>query len=267
MAIIALIVIGLISVISLINGNRLPVVKRFTIQMEKLPQQLNGFKIVQLSDMHIEAFNSPKRIGKIVDRVNALNPDIVVITGDLIDGNILKEPELVRQLKRMNPPYGILAITGNHDYYGGIKVFYEAARQSGMKILKNESVTIAGELQFVGLDDDEGFKRGSGPDFEKAMKGVDSKKPVILLYHRPLEFDKAVERGVDLQLSGHTHAGQIPPMDIIVWIYYKYPWGLYKRNGSYIYTSCGTDVWRTPMRLFTTNEIVCFTLTSKTGKD
>jgi predicted MPP superfamily phosphohydrolase len=231
--------------------------------MEKLPPKMSGFTIVQLSDMHIEVFNNPKRTAAMVDMVNALNPDLVVITGDLIDGNVLKEPQFCLQLKRLNPKYGTLAITGNHDYYGGIETFYGLAACSGIKILKNESVTIADSIEVAGLDDDEGYRgRGGGPDLDKALKNCDPQKPIILLYHRPLGFDEAIKKGVGLQLSGHTHAGQIPPMDIIVWLYYKYPNGLYKEGHSYIYTTSGTDVWRTPMRFLTRNEIIHITLTA-----
>ena len=261
-AILSLIIIGIIAGVSLVNGNLLPRVKRMTIPMKNLPVELKGFKVVHLSDLHIEAFNSPHRLARIVDKVNRENPDIVVITGDLIDGNVLKTPELGVELGRIRAKYGKFVVLGNHDYYGGIKSFYELVKVAGFKVLINEMVTAAGSIQVAGLDDNEGVRRGTGgPDLEKALKGADPSKPLILLYHRPFLFDEAVKKGVGLQLSGHTHAGQFPPMDIIVWVYYKYPWGLFEENGSYIYTSNGTDVWRTPMRFLSVNEIAVFTLT------
>ena len=234
LAVVALCVIGIISLISLINGLQLPKVNRFTIPMEKLPRQLSGFSIVQLSDVHLEAYTSDKRLAYIVDTTNALKPDLIVITGDLIDIRDAEDNKrLCEQLKRLKATHGVLAITGNHEFYSGLENFAQLAKCSGFKILRNESLTIADTLQFIGLDDDTaGQFNGNGPDLDPLIKACDTTKPVILLYHRPMGFDKAVQKGVDLQLSGHTHAGQIPPMDLLVWLYYKYPFGLHKKNGS-----------------------------------
>jgi hypothetical protein len=114
------------------------------------------------------------------------------------------------------------------------------------------------------LDDPESRRFGAdGPELEALLKKCDANKPVILLFHRPQLFDEAVKKGVGLQLSGHTHAGQIPPMDLIVWFYYKYPWGLYEKDGAYIYTSSGTGIWGPDMRFLSQNEIIHFTLKSQ----
>jgi predicted MPP superfamily phosphohydrolase len=261
----ALAVIGIISLISLINGLQFPGVKRVTIPMKNLPRQLSGFSIVQLSDVHLEAYSSKKRLGRIVDKINSLKPDLVVITGDLIDGNICEEPTFCTKLKRLDAAHGVLAITGNHEFYAGLDIFNEMAKLSNIKILRNETLTIADTLQIIGLDDTEARRFNSkGPGLDELIKTCDQNKPIILLFHRPLGFDDAAARGVDLQLSGHTHAGQIPPADIIVWIVYKYPWGLYKKGDAHIYTSSGTGLWGPPMRFLSRNEIVHFTLVKNT---
>lgn len=261
LAIGALAVIGIISLISLINGLGFPRVKRVTIPMKNLPQQLSGFSIVQLSDVHLEAYSSKKRLARIVDKINSLKPDLVVITGDLIDGNICEEPSFCLQLKRLDAAHGVLAITGNHEFYAGLDIFKEMAKQSNIKILRNKTITIADTLQIIGLDDDAGKQFGiKGPGLDALIKTCDQNKPIILLFHRPLRFDEAAAKGVDLQLSGHTHAGQIPPADIMVWLIYKYPWGLYKKGDAYIYTSSGTGLWGPPMRFLSRNEIVYITL-------
>jgi len=257
----ALVVIGIISVISLINGLQFPTVKRISIPLKNLPPQLSGFSIVQLSDIHLETYSSKKRLARIVDRVNALKPDLVVITGDLIDGNLCDDPSFCKHLKDLNAPHGVFAITGNHEFYAGLDIFIEMARRSNIKILRNKSVTVAGALQIIGLDDPDGRRFGpGGPGLDELIKTCDQGKPIILLYHRPHGFDEAADKGVDLQLSGHTHAGQIPPMDLLVWLIYKYPCGLYKRGDSYIYTTSGTGLWGPPMRFLSRNEIVCFNL-------
>jgi predicted MPP superfamily phosphohydrolase len=165
------------------------------------------------------------------------------------------------QLKRLDAAHGVLAITGNHEFYAGLDIFKEMAKQSNIKILRNKTITIADTLQIIGLDDDAGKQFGiKGPGLDALIKTCDQNKPIILLFHRPLRFDEAAAKGVDLQLSGHTHAGQIPPADIMVWLIYKYPWGLYKKGDAYIYTSSGTGLWGPPMRFLSRNEIVYITL-------
>lgn len=254
-------VTALISMISLINGLQKPVVRNITIPVRDLPQELSGFTIVQISDLHLEAQNAKRRIPYLVKTVDALKPDLVAVTGDLIEGKVCKDPEFCAKLKGMKSTYGVVAITGNHEFYAGMHNFMELAEQTDMKVLRNESITIADHLQIIGLDDDEGRRfDGGGPNLEKAMKNCDPEKPMILLYHRPVRFERAVAKGVDLQLSGHTHAGQIPPMDLLVWLYYKYPAGLYEKNGSYIYTSVGTGYWGPPMRFLSRHEITKITL-------
>ena len=262
LAIIALCLIGIISLISLINGLQPPRVKRLTIPMKELPQELSGFSIVQLSDIHLESYTSKNRIAYLIDTVNRLKPDLIVITGDLTDVRDSRDNgSFCEQFKRLKSTHGVLAITGNHEFYSGIDNFYDLAKCANIKVLRNESVTISGSLQIIGLDDDTAKQfGGKGPDLDSTIKTCDPAKPVILLYHRPVRFDNAVQKGVDLQLSGHTHAGQIPPMDLLVWLIYKYPFGLHKNNDSFIYTTTGTGHWGPPMRFLSRSEIVHFTL-------
>jgi predicted MPP superfamily phosphohydrolase len=258
----ALIVIGLISLYSLINGLLYPSVKRLTIPMKNLPQSMSGFKLVLLSDLHMESFKSHGVLVNVVEKVNALKPDLVAITGDLLDGT---DPMFCEQLKRVKATHGVIAVTGNHEFYVGMQNFLNLTQCANIMVLRNRFTTIAGTLQVIGLEDDQGrgFDTG-GPDLDAATaEGYDPSKPTVMLYHRPLHFDEAVEKGVGLQLAGHTHAGQIPPMDLIVQVVYKYPFGLYEREGSYIYTTSGTGYWGPPMRFLNKNEIVLFTLESK----
>jgi predicted MPP superfamily phosphohydrolase len=252
----AIIVVLLLSTISLVNGLQNPRVKRLSVPIKGLTEKLAGFKIVQLSDIHLDAVGSKKRLRYIVDTANSLQADLIVITGDLIDSNICDEDKFCKALLELKARDGVLAVTGNHEFYAGVETFVQLAQRSNIKVLRNEMVLVAEELQVAGLDDDEGDRfSGSGPNLEMALKNYDPEKPIILLYHRPAGFAEAVQRGVDLQLSGHTHAGQIPPMDLIVWLIYKYPFGLYEHEGSFIYTTSGTGFWGPPMRLFSRSEI------------
>lgn len=253
----ALLLLVLLSSISIYQGGRSPRIREIRVPMKKLPARMSGFTIVQLSDIHLGNLTSFKRIQWIVDRVNALRPHLVVITGDLADRDICRKKEFCLILRRLNAEFGVLAVTGNHEFYAGQDMITEIARQAGFRFLDNEAFQVGDVLQVAGLRDDAArqFSLG-GPDLDAALKGLDPKKPTILLYHRPALFARAARMGVDLQLSGHTHAGQLPPMDFLVWLIYKYPWGLGRLGDSYIYTSCGTGTWGPPMRLFSRSEIV-----------
>jgi predicted MPP superfamily phosphohydrolase len=261
---VALALLFLTSLVAMVNGGKAPVVKTYKITLAKLPEELSGFTIVQLSDLHLGDIARPNWLKKVIEKTNRIKPDLIVITGDLIDASSFNTEEYCQLLEQLKATHGIIAVTGNHEFYSGIQHFLTLAEKACIKILRDEAITIADGLQIVGIDDPAVRQaRTGGSDLKKAMEGVDSNKPVILLSHRPEIFKKAIEFGIDFQLSGHTHAGQIPPMDLIVYLYYKYPFGLYKENDKYIYTSCGTGVWGMPMRLFSRSEIVVFNLVKK----
>lgn len=264
MTITTLILIGLVSAYSLYNGLRLPVVKKLTLSLRNLPKELDGFSIVHLSDLHLEPFKSKKVITSIAASVTAIKPDLIVITGDLIEGDIGNDNHFISELKKISAVHGVFAITGNHEFYAGIENFTKLAKKTNMTILRNRVIEVANHLQVIGLDDDDGRRFGQdGPLLDPLIETCNQEKPIILLYHRPTGFDRAVEKGVDLQLSGHSHAGQIPPMDILVHIVYKYSSGLYEKNGAYIYTSPGAGYWGPPMRFLNRAEISHIILKSK----
>lgn len=263
----ALVLVVLVSVYAFFNNLRAPVVKTISIAMEEIPPTMSGFRIVQLSDLHLDSDKSPDKIAGVVEAVNAIEPDLIVITGDFIDGDITSDRLFCDSLKKLKARHGIIAVTGNHEFYAGIDYFREFSEKLNITILRNEKKTVAGALEIVGIDDNEGSRfSGKGPDLDGALQGCDTSKPIILLRHRPEGFDRAVEMGVDLQISGHTHAGQIPPMDLLVYLFVRYPYGLYRKSGSYLYTSCGTGYWGPPMRLFSRAEIVEFVLLSPGAK-
>lgn len=258
-AIVAVVLMVGLSAYSLANGMRKPVVRQLDIPLKNLPTDREGFSVVQLSDVHLEKYKSTHAIKDIVEIVNSLYPDLVVITGDLIDGNVCEDGYFCGQLLKLNPTHGTIGITGNHEYFAGIDMFLEIARESKIKVLRNEMIVVDDWLQVIGVEDREAGRFGAAKaDIESLIAACDPKKPILLLNHRPSGFDEAAAMGVDLQLSGHTHAGQIPPLDILVYFMYKYHYGLFEKNGSYIYTSSGTGFWGPPMRLSSRNEIVRF---------
>ncbi|MBN1824308.1 MAG: metallophosphoesterase [Endomicrobiales bacterium] len=249
--------ITVLSSYALFNGTRLPSIREIKIKTGRLarPEPLS---IVHLTDIHINNYTSPTRVAKIVEMTNSLDPDAVFITGDLVDANLCETKTFSNVLKELRARYGVFAVTGNHEFYAGMENFICLAESSGIKAIRN-SFEKAGGLIIMGIDDDIS-SRGPGalPVLEEVFAKIapeDKRLPAILLSHRPDTFDAAQKLGVLLQLSGHTHAGQIPPMDIIVRLAFKYPIGLYKKGDSWCYTSPGTNYWGPPMRLFSKNEI------------
>ncbi|MGA1870429.1 MAG: metallophosphoesterase [bacterium] len=238
-------------------------VKEIAIPIENLPPQLNGFTIVQLSDLHLDRLKSLEWLQSIIDTTNKLKPDSIVITGDLLDSECNDTIDRFSPLfRKLSSPHGIIAITGNHEYYAGIDKFLEFAEKSNITVLQNASLTIKNTIQIIGINDDTGKRFSeSGKDLTFALRECDLLKPLILLSHKPEGFSKAAAIGVDLQLSGHTHAGQIPPFDFLVHLLYKYAYGLHTEESSFIYTTSGTGTWGPPMRLFSHSEIVKILLT------
>ena len=257
----ALTIISLVSGFSIFNAQRNPVVREIELPVSNLPAELAGFTIVHLSDLHLGNLTPLKRLRWIVSRVNSLAPDLICVTGDILDGDICRGEDYCQLLLELKARHGVVAVTGNHEFYAGLDLFTELARKSNWRVLRNQAWTIDNKLAIIGLDDDAGKSfKFSGPDLSTALRSTTANIPKILLYHRPDDFARAVRQGIDLLLSGHTHAGQIPPMDFLVWLIYKYPSGLYRLGQSHIYTSAGTGTWGPPMRFLSRSEIVKLTL-------
>jgi len=181
-----------------------------------------------------------------------------LITGDLVDEEAHRIDRFRELFKNLNANDGVFAVTGNHEYFPGVEKFFQLAEQSGITVLSNSCTTLANGIVLVGLNDDVASRFDmEGPNLHKALAGCDTANPVILLYHRPTHFKDAVSSGVDIQLSGHTHLGQLPPMDLIVLLVFgRYAYGLRTLGDSYIYTTSGTGTWGPPMRFLSHSEIV-----------
>ncbi|MEN8153766.1 MAG: metallophosphoesterase [Acidobacteriota bacterium] len=251
---VSLIISIIVIIFSLINQSAKPGIKEILIRSNDIG---HNFSIVQLSDIHLESSYSKERLKYIVDTTNSLNPDIIVITGDLMDESLPGKNGFTKILSELRSKKGVYCISGNHEYYTGMDYFYEFAKNTGMEIIDNKKINISEYISLTGLSDSVSarsriYKEGSSP----VVENLDKKKFNILIAHRPYGFEYFSALGVDLQLSGHTHAGQIPPMDLIVKIFYKFPYGLYRIGDSHIYTSSGTGIWGPPMRFLNNSEIV-----------
>lgn len=248
-------------IISLYIGNSTQRIKEIDIKTAKIPGNLASFSIVHLSDLHIGDPTSYRDLKRIVEMVNGLDPDLVLITGDMIDYDVSRQEKYVSLLSGLKSKYGTIAVTGNHEFYVGIENIVKLCNKTGIRLLRNEVVTIEGRIDIIGIDDFEAIRfEGKRLDLEGLLASCSPDNYKILLSHRPEIFKKASKLGIDLQLSGHTHAGQIPPMDLIVRFYYRHPWGLYREGESLIYTTSGTSEWGPPMRLTSFAEIVNFKL-------
>jgi predicted MPP superfamily phosphohydrolase len=240
-------------------------VTRLDIPLRNLPRELDGLSIVQISDFHYGVLNLNQRLDRVVDLANGLNPNVIFITGDLVDESVAHMEEMGPSLLRFKSKAGVYAVTGNHDYYAGVERATRIMRGANIRVLRNEVEILAGGLQILGVDDPTGRRRMGEPgtDFENLIAGVDPAKPSILLYHQPIQFEKAAKTGIGLQLSGHTHGGQLYP---VIYISKQiYPWtpGLHRIGDSYLYVSKGVGTWGPPLRFLVPPEIVYIRLKSE----
>jgi uncharacterized protein len=242
--------------IALANGLREVAVKRVRIGLAKLGASERPYSIVQLTDIHVGPTIGGEFIRDLVRRVNALEPDAIVITGDLVDGRVADLGPFVAPLGELKARDGVYFVTGNHEYYSGVDEWLAFLSTLGIRVLRNERVPV-GPFDLAGVDDwsARGFGHGHGADLPRALAGRDAARPVILLAHQPQAIIEAEKLGVDLQLSGHTHGGQIYPWNYLVALVTPYVGGLYKHKTATLYVSRGTGYWGPPMRLGADAEI------------
>jgi len=236
-------------------------VKRLTIETPKIKKETGLIRIVQISDVHIGLIIDKKRMEKIADKIREIKPDIIVSTGDLIDSRFGKLETSIEPLRQINAPYGKFAVTGNHEYYAGIDTSLELTKQAGFDVLRGRVVDVGGIIDIAGVDDaaSMGFKNIFVYE-GTLLKGLPQDKFKILLKHRPVIDWDAVDF-FDLQLSGHTHGGQIFPFKYIVKIFFPFYNGFYKiSNKSSLYTSTGTGTWGPPIRFLAPPEITVIEL-------
>lgn len=234
--------------------------KKIRVALPKLPASLSGLTIVQISDIHVGPTLGHDFVADIVKRVNALKPDVVAITGDLVDGDVDELREHVAPLADLKAPLGVYFVTGNHEYYSGADAWIAELRRIGVRVLRNERVELAKDgaaIDLAGVDDysSHGMARGHGPDLPRALEGRDDARALVLLAHQPRAFTEAAKLGVGLQLSGHTHGGQIWPWNWLVRLQQPYVAGLHREGEAQIYVSRGTGYWGPPMRVAAPAEI------------
>ena len=246
-------------------------VKRIEITLDRLPVSLDGTKIVQMCDLHVGGLLGRPFIEKVVATTNRLNADVIAIVGDLVDGTIEQLRPALAPMTTLRARHGAFFVTGNHEYYSrsGARAWMDEIDRMGIRVLRNQRVAIGGEqdgFDLAGVPD-HGASRfpeeGDGENLELALAGRDPSRAVVLLAHQPKAIFAGAPLGVDLQLSGHTHGGQIWPWGALVHLQQPYIRGLHRVADTQLYVSCGTGFWGPPMRLGAPAEITEIILRAK----
>lgn len=235
-------------------------VKNYEITIEKKLSE--KVKIVAVSDVHLGYGKTQGRIESYVSLINEQNPDLILIAGDLIDDNaqVLKYHSIASSLHKLKAPLGIFAVSGNHEFLAGSKeaeLFYEEAK---IRLLKNEIITLKNGIQIVGLEDKSGRSKIGAEDL---IQKVDKLKPTILLDHQPFKLSKKAQLGFDMQISGHTHNGQMVPLNLITSMLFEIDHGYKKIGNCHTFVSSGLSLWGPQFRIGTHNEMLVINLSGK----
>lgn len=244
-----------------------PDVTELPLKLEKLPPALDGLTIVQLTDLHVGHFIGRDFVAELVDRANALKPDLVAITGDLVDGQVDHLGPAVAALSGLRSRYGTFFVNGNHEYYSGEVAWNAFLESQGITVLRNRHVRIGdagASLDLIGVDDWSGGRQRGRPgyDLAQAVAGRDPARASVLLAHQPANFEEVARQGLDVQLSGHTHGGQLFPATMLIGLRWPYTRGLYTAGASRLYVSRGCGFWGPPMRVGSEPELVRVVLTT-----
>lgn len=245
-------------------GTRTPGIQRVRVEIAGLDPRLAGFRIAQLSDVHVGNTIDRAHVQRMVDRCNALDADLVAVTGDLVDGTVDELRHHAAPLGELRARHGVFFATGNHEYYSGVNEWIAHLTTFGWRVLRNERVRVerAGAgFDLAGVDDLFGrMVPGHGIDLDKALEGRDSAVPVVLLSHQPVTVAYATRAGVALQLSGHTHGGQIFPFHWAVLTQQPFLAGLHRDGETQLYVHRGTGHWGPPFRIGAPGEIALIEL-------
>ncbi|MEJ2429223.1 MAG: metallophosphoesterase [Deltaproteobacteria bacterium] len=240
-------------------------VDRVVLPTRKLPPQLDRLTIAQISDVHLGPMVGENRLTRIIGLLQRAKPDLVVATGDLVDAQMDRLNNLAAMLATLDPPLGKFAIAGNHEFYAGIRQSARFLKAAGFKFLRNVDFDLKGLINLVGVDDPAGKRRYPeigqvGKEEKILLADANSERFTLLLKHRPTVEKESLGR-FDLQLSGHTHGGQIFPFNLITRLFYPRQRGLYHlEKGSVLYVSRGTGTWGPPMRFLSPPEVTLIEL-------
>lgn len=260
-----LVMAAVLATVGMVGGTAVPRVREEAIAVNHLPEGADGLTVAVLADLHVDGITRADRIRKIVERTNALNPDIVIIAGDFVDGTVPVHGDDLRPLADLKARYGVFGVPGNHEYYSGYEEWMEFLPTLGIRMLSNGHVLTGegGAVVLAGVTDPvAGIMGREEPDIRKALAGAPEKGVRILASHQPRLAPEAAEHGVDLQVSGHTHGGMIAGIDRLVARFNEgFVSGLYRVGDMKLYVSNGAGIWNGfPIRIGVPSEIVLIRL-------
>lgn len=238
-------------------------VKEIPLTIHKKVSGSSEVKILMVSDIHLGALIGERREKRLLDIVREQKPDLVLLCGDLVDGEIAPalRKKLGRHIQEIKTPLGVYAITGNHEYIGGIEKTLPYLKSINIRMLIDETVTLPNGIQLVGRNDRSASRMNGGlKPLNELLSGIDNSKPVIVMNHQPFNLDEVAKANVDLHLSGHTHNGQLWPFNYLTEAIFELSWGLLKKGNTNFYVSSGYGTWGPSVRIGNRPEVVVFKL-------
>ncbi|MGI5410716.1 metallophosphoesterase [Streptomyces chartreusis] len=239
-----------------------PKVKRVTVPLAKLPRAAHGYRIAVVSDVHLGPVLGRGFAQKVVDTINGTQPDLIAVVGDLVDGSVKDLGPAAAPLAGLRARHGAYFVTGNHEYFSGAEQWIEEVRRLGLRPLENARTELP-HFDLAGVNDVAGESEGQGPDFAKALGDRDRARACVLLAHQPVQIHDAVDHGVDLQLSGHTHGGQLWPGNLVAGLANPTLAGLERYGDTQLYVSRGAGAWGPPTRVGAESDITVIELASR----
>ena len=237
-------------------------VKRITVPLAKLPRSAHGYRIAVVSDIHLGPVLGRGFAQRVVDTINSTQPDLIAVVGDLVDGSVKNLGPAAAPLAQLRARHGSFFVTGNHEYFSGAEEWLEEVRTLGIHPLENARTELPG-FDLAGVNDLQGESEGQGPDFGKALGDRDTTRACVLLAHQPVQIHEAVKHNVDLQLSGHTHGGQLWPGNFIAAAANPTVAGPERYGDTELYVSMGAGAWGPPTRVGAPSDITVVELASK----
>ena len=260
---IAALVVTAVAAVTVIAGYVNTLHPRINTVVVEVPKSAGGRRtldIALVTDIHLGTIIKNSRLQTMVDMVNVLRPDVVLLAGDIVDEDLTPviQNNLGELLRTIRSRYGTFAVTGNHEYIGGVEAACRYLSDHGVTVLRDRSVLVDNSFYLVGREDRSigQFTGGRRLPLSSIMKDVDVKQPVIMMDHQPYHLAEATEHGIDLQVSGHTHHGQLWPFNFITSLIYEVSHGIRQIGNAHVYVSCGYGTWGPPVRVGMTPEVV-----------
>ena len=237
------------------------VINKYTLSVDKTSGDMKKLNIIMASDIHIGSVGYRNRMEKLVELTNSVKPDIVLLAGDIIDDRVepFIEGNVGEYFKQIETPLGIYAVTGNHEYISGkVDEFVKILEENNVKVLRDDYSEINGSFYVVGRDDVSGgsYQETKRKDLSEITKNINKDLPIIVMDHQPKYLQEAVDAGVDLQVSGHTHRGQLSPSNLITKRLFEIDWGYLKKDNLNVIVSSGFGTWGPPIRIGSRSELV-----------